>query len=275
MSTLGPKQVDQKEGGKVYAFNGREWEHLGNPFGTQERCDQIHCMEVFRGKLYAGICPQGDLAVYRNGIWQECGQLINSREPNGLVVYNGKFYDGSLPKADVYRHEGEKEWTLMKTFLEEEIDPGPPIPGFLFSRETKENWARVTSLTVYHGRLFASTGSCYGSVTEAPHGVRGRVFSFEAGKCVTYDRDLGSGWAHITALKDKDKLNLYINGKAAAESSYFDPKEYDLSNNVPLKIGSGELNYFSGSLQEIRLYGRALNDEEVKKVNSNIKDRLP
>ena len=267
VSTLGPKTVDPKKGGAVYAYDGKEWESLGNPFGTQERCDQIHCMEIYMGEIYAGICPQGDLAVYRNGAWEECGRLENSREPNGLTVYNGKFYNGSLPRADIYRYEGEKKWTLIKTFLEEEIDPGEPIPGFLFSREVKENWARVTSLTVYDGKLFASTGSCYGTVTEAPHGIRGKVFCFEAGKSVSYDHDFGSGWGHVTAVREGDRLKLHINGNPAVESSSFDPKEYDLSNDVPLKIGFGELDYFSGSLRDIRLYNRALSDEEVKKVS--------
>jgi hypothetical protein len=40
-----------------------------------------------------------------------------------------------------------------------------------------------------------------GSVLDAPADVRGKVFSTEAGKNVSYDVDLGPGWKHIADVR--------------------------------------------------------------------------
>ena len=64
---------------------------LGNPLGSEEHCDQIHALEVYRGKLYATTWPEGRVAAYETrGQWVDCGRLGDSTEINGLTVYNGK-----------------------------------------------------------------------------------------------------------------------------------------------------------------------------------------
>ncbi len=122
----------------------------------------------------------------------------------------------------------------------------------------------MTSLTVYDGKLFASIGSCTASVLDAPCDVRGKVFSMEAGKVASYDDDLGSGWKHLAAVRSEGLLKLYINGSLVAKSSHFDPTEYDLSTNQPLRIGFGQTEYFDGKMADIRLYGRVLSSAEIQ-----------
>ena len=125
----------------------------------------------------------------------------------------------------------------------------------------------MTSLTVYKEKLFASIGSCTSSILDAPADVRGRVFAMEAGKCVSYDYDLGRGWTHLVAVKNSNRLELYVNGKLQARSSVFDAKGFDISNSVPLKIGYGEMDYFSGKIKEVRLYNRALAEKEIARLS--------
>ena len=124
-----------------------------------------------------------------------------------------------------------------------------------------------TSLTVYDGKLFASIGSCTGSILDAPCDVRGKVFCMEAGKNATCNRDLGAGWKHIVAVKEGGRLKLYINGELTVATPPFEPKEYDVSNDEPLQIGFGEMDYFSGKIREVRVYNRALTDEETGKLS--------
>ncbi len=251
----------------VYSYDGTNWTPLGNPLGSEEHCDQIHALEVYRGKLYATTWPEGRVAAYENtGQWVDCGRLGDSTEINGLTVYNGKLYAGSIPRAEVYRYVGGKVWTLLKRFFAPE--GWEPIPvkhdrSLPDSRKRIGEWTRVTSLTVYKEKLFASIGSCTSSILDAPADVRGRVFAMEAGKCISYDYDLGPGWKHLVALKNNNRLELYVNGKLQAGSSVFDPKDFDISNSAPLKIGYGEMDYFSGRIKEVRLYNRALSEKEV------------
>lgn len=88
----------------------------------------------------------------------------------------------------------------------------------------------------------------------------------ETGKCVSYDYDLGSGWKHLVAVREDHKLKLYINSELRATSSFFNPEEYDISSNEPLKIGFGEMGYFSGKICEVHIYNRVLNDEEIRNI---------
>ena len=48
----------------------------------------------------------------------------------------------------------------------------------------------------------------------------------------------------------------------------YDPAEYDVSTNQPLRIGFGQTEYFAGKMSDIRLYNRALNDQEIQKISS-------
>ncbi len=103
---------------------------------------------------------------------------------------------------------------------------------------------------------------------DAPLDVRGKVFSMEAGKVASYSADLGAGWKHLAAVREGGRLKLYINGKLAAGSSEFDPAEYDVSTDRPLRIGFGQSDYFDGKMKDVRLYSTALSESQVQKLHS-------
>jgi len=241
----------------IHTYDGETWRSLGNPYDSEERCNQIHAMEVYRGRLYVTTWPEGMVAMLGDSEdWIDCGRLGDSLEINGLTVYNGKLYGGTIPRAEVFRYDGGKQWTSIKRFLDPE--------GYIFNDSNE--WARVTSLTVYDGKLFASMGSCTSSHLDAPCDFRGKVYAMEAGRCVSFNQDIGSGWKHICAIKRNDHLELLVNGKKESISTASDPEGFDLSNDQPLRIGFGETDYFSGRIREVRMYNRALNDEEVKSI---------
>ena len=94
------------------------------------------------------------------------------------------------------------------------------------------------------------------------------TFAGESTRCrpgdvLSYDRDLGAGWKHLAAIRRGDRLELYVDGHLEATSSTFNPADYDLGNDCPLRIGFGELDYFSGKIREVRLYQRSLDANEV------------
>jgi len=129
----------------------------------------------------------------------------------------------------------------------------------------------VTCLAIHEGKLFAGIGNCTSAVVDTPSDptdVLGKVFSFEAGKCVSYDHDLGPGWKHLAAIRDRGRLMLYIEGKLVAKSSSFDPADYDVSTDQPLRIGFGQTDYFSGKIAEVRVYSRALSTASIRKLAS-------
>jgi hypothetical protein len=109
-------------------------------------------------------------------------------------------------------------------------------------------------MAIHDGKLFAGT---------LPSG---HVYSLEAGKCVTYDREVPPGWRHIAAVREKDRLKLYLDGKLVATSDPFDPEEFDLTNDRPLQIGFGPQDYFKGRIRDFRLFDRALSQEETREL---------
>jgi len=224
-------------------------------------------MTVSQGKLCAGTWPEAKVARFLGGEdWQELGRVgEDGTEVNALVVYNGKLYGGSIPRAEVCRYDGSLQWTSLKRFYSPE-GWKPGLPGKANSKQVKE-WSRVTSLAIHAGKLFAGIGSCTSAVIDTPADptdVLGRVFSIEAGKCVSDDNDLGPGWKHIAAVREDGRLKLYVNGKLVAKSSAFNPADYDVSIDQPLRIGFGQTDYFSGRIAEVRVYNRALREPKIR-----------
>ena len=112
-------------------------------------------------------------------------------------------------------------------------------------------------MAVYKGRLYCGTLPA------------GHVYSYEAGRNVTYDYELAHGWKHVVALKDEERpcrLKIFVDGQLAAESSPFNGYEAYISNDEPLTIGFGPQDYFYGSMRELRIYDRPLNDLEITEL---------
>jgi hypothetical protein len=240
---------------EVMAYDGNSWSSLGCPIQKPEREDQIHALAVYRGRLAATTWPTGKVGMHDGSRWVDCGRLGESTESNALAVYNGKLYAGSIPAAEVFRYEGGEMWTRIRRFAP--LDAPESVSG------RGIRWGRVTSLTSFGGRLFAGIGSYTSGLPDAPPDARGRVYAFEAGCTVAFDRDLGPGWRHIAAVRRGGTLELFVDGKLAARSRPFSSREYDLGSAEPLKIGFGEKNFFAGKIREVRFYRRAPAPQEI------------
>jgi hypothetical protein len=253
----------------AYVLDGDQWEYAGEPLPPDDHPGglQTHSMELHQGRLVAGTWPRGDVAVYQGGAeWLPIGRVgQDGTEVNSLVVYNGKLYGGSLPRSEVCRYDGDATWTSIKRFYSPE-GWKPGLPGEANREEVKE-WSRITSMSVFDGKLFASTGSCTSSVLDAPCDVRGKVFCMEAGKAASFDKDLGAGWKHVAAVRKGGRLALYIDGNLVAESDEFEPGDYDLSIDRPLRIGFGQSEYFDGRMADVRLYKGALNEGAIDELS--------
>jgi hypothetical protein len=120
-------------------------------------------------------------------------------------------------------------------------------------------------MTVYKGKLYAPGSP---SSQRLQHHDWGRVFCFEAGKNVTYDDDLGSEWRHLAAVREKHHLKLYVDGKLYHTSSPFEPKNFDIANEKPLLIGFGARNYFTGAMDDLRIYRGVLNESQIRTLGA-------
>lgn len=254
--------------GEIYRYEGgTEWTYLGRPFGNT----QIHCLQTYRGALYAGTWHQGYVVRWEGGQeWTECGvlggvtgrihgetdhpQVSPINEVNELTVYNGKLYAGVIPKAEVYRYEAGREWTMVRRLVAApDYDP-----------EMTDGWSRVPCLTVFKGRLYAGTSTCRGVADAKSAGNEaGRVFSTMAGQAISFDDDLGSEWRHVAAVREGGRLRLCLDGRVVAMTGPFPAASYNLATDRPLRIGFGAVDYFTGDMEDVRLYDRALTEPEI------------
>jgi hypothetical protein len=216
---------------RVYRYDGTQWEDLGR-LGDDT---QTYAFAVHRGRLCVGTWPSGKVFCRVDDRWEDLGRLGDEREVMGMLVHNGQLYGGTLPLAAVFRYDGGQTWTKTA-----QLDQTPEVM-----------YRRAWTMAAFDGRLFCST---------LPSG---HVHSLEAGPCVTYDRELPPGWQHVAAVKHGGVLRLYVNGKRVAESRRFDPAKFALVNKSPLQIGAGSGDYFHGSLFDVRLYRRALDEAEI------------
>jgi hypothetical protein len=220
-----------KQGFTRYEGGGK-WTTLGAvPNTTQTYSAVIH-----RGRICVGTWPTGTVFRFDGpDQFTDLGRLGEEREVMAMAVYNGKLYAGSLPLGQVYRYDPPAGWTLTG-----QLDTTPDVL-----------YRRVWSMAVYQGRLFAGT---------LPSG---HVRWLEAGKCVSHDRALEPGWRHLAAVKAGRLLKLYVDGQCVARSAPFEPGDYDLSNGQPLRIGFGSHDHFNGKMRDLRIYRRAMVDDEL------------
>ena len=78
---------------------------------------------------------------------------------------------------------------------------------------------------------------------------------------------MGPGWKHVVAVKSGRRLEIFVNGLKVGTSGPFDPADYDLSTDHPLRLGSGEVDSLSGRMREVRFYKRALDQREVTSIH--------
>lgn len=221
--------------GAVYRFDGEKWSRSG----VLGDATQVYGLVIHEGKLLAGTWPNGTVYRHEGGEkWVSTGRLGNSEEVMSLNVYNGKVYAGTLPMAEIFRYDGDARWNSIGR-----VDFTPDVI-----------YRRAWSMAVFNGRLFSGT---------LPSG---HVRSFETGKNATLDRELPPGTHHIAAVRDNSQLKLYLDGKLEAQSSKFSAEQFDLSNDVPLRIGSGTHDFFNGRLKDVRLYSKALTPEELSQL---------
>ncbi len=230
-------------GGGVYRFTASgKFTHVGD----QPETTQVYSIAIYNGLMHVGTWPKARVFRFdgkeNNHVWNDTGRLGDELEVMGMAVYNGKLYAGSLPLAKVFRYDEGTAWADTG-----QLDFTPDV-----------RYRRAWSMAVFQGKLFCGT---------LPSG---HVHSLEVGTNVTYDRELPPGWQHLAAVRNKESLRLYLNGrqvaesKAAAEANAVEPTTaLNIANAAPLKIGFGAHDYFKGALSDLRLYDRALDAGEI------------
>lgn len=220
----------------IYRYDGEAWTDCGQV--GEAANTQTYSFAIHHGRMYVGTWRTGKVFRYDgDNQWVDCGRLGEELEVMGMLVHNGGLFAGSLPLAEVFRFDGKDRWASIGR-----VDLTPDV-----------TYRRAWTMAEFQGRLFVGT---------LPSG---HVLSIAAGTNVTHDRSLSAGWHHVAAQRAGRELRLFLDGKRVATSSALDPEQFDLANDAPLRIGFGPTDSFHGRLRDVKLWGRALADDEVAK----------
>lgn len=218
----------------IYRCDGETWTDCGQV--GEATNTQTYSFAIHHGRMYVGTWRTGKVFRYDgDNQWTDCGRLGEEQEVMGMLVHNGSLFAGSLPLAEVFRFDGKDRWASVGR-----VDLTPDVV-----------YRRAWTMAEYQGRLFVGT---------LPSG---RVLSIAAGANVTHDRSLPADWHHVTAQRAGRELKLFVDGKLVATSAPFEPAQFDLSTDAPLRIGFGPTDSFHGRLRDVRIWDRALSTEEI------------
>lgn len=226
------------DGGRVLRYDGKGWADCGQ-LGKEGENTQTYSFAVHDGKLYCGTWRSGKVYRFEDvNHWTDVGQLGQELEVMGMLVHNDRLIAGTLPLAEVYQYDGDAKWSKLAR-----IDQTPDV-----------KYRRAWTMAELGGQVFCSALPT------------GHVFAWEAGRTAAWDHSFPAGWHHVAAVKKGNRLQLYIDGEQRESSTSFDPKDFDLSSDQPLRIGFGRNDFFLGKLEDVRLYNRALAQDEVNKL---------
>jgi len=224
------------------------------------------------------------------------GQVLAADDPNLIGWWTFDEGSGSVAKDASGKGKeatllGGPEWIAGKVGsgalsfdATDDIVEVPEVPAFdLNNALTITAWVKVNNFTTYYFILDKSPSGTAPSnypgnyeFRTTPAGLlefghqtsqgTDYVFYASTGKLVA------GRWTHVAVTVVKGgQVTFYIDGAPAgnvAQSS-----NWPVLNDEPLRIGGRKDGYsfFSGSLDEVRLYNRALKDAEIKKVGERPK----
>ncbi|MEX0933683.1 MAG: LamG domain-containing protein [Candidatus Paceibacterota bacterium] len=84
-------------------------------------------------------------------------------------------------------------------------------------------------------------------------------------RTVGIDNEELNQWIYLTGVIDtvNDKISLYKNGSLASQTDY---TNNILTNADPLRIGGSGGVYLDGDIDDVRIYDRALSNDEIKRI---------
>ncbi len=77
---------------------------------------------------------------------------------------------------------------------------------------------------------------------------------------------IGNNWIFLAGTYDGQSMKIYTNGVLSGQAAF---SGIIATNNEPLGIGKNlddDSDYFNGSIDDVRIYNRALSQDEISRI---------
>jgi hypothetical protein len=192
-------------------------------------------------------------SVNGGAVWTSNGRY------NGAYSFNGISSYLEIPDSSSVEFSGSQDFTIS-----EWIKPAALGQYADFFDKTAYAW----DYYVFELWFFLNTdGKVHINVGDEYVGWQG----------LTSTASYTTGWMNVVVVKSGDNITLYLNG--APDSSFITTYTGVSANNMPIDIGRFRRDndaYFNGSIDEVRVYRRALSSGEVRQLYlSNLNEYAP
>lgn len=150
--------------------------------------------------------------------------------------------------------------------------------GWIKATETHEiDTENIIGTSGTTGQKYVFGASHYGGADNAGAGLSigtNGISVYEHGDSympaiAVYNGNIGTGWNHVMVVYDNKNAKIYLNGELV-KTGFPSPQKQKIY--APTKIGAGTYGSFKGYVDEINIFNRALNANEIKSLyQSNIK----
>jgi hypothetical protein len=250
----------------------------GNPVGTGSMAvtpaaDATYTLTAWRNQPTAATPPTSGLIAYWN-FDESTGTSANDSSGNNhtAFLYNGTSWTSGKVGSSAVNFDGANnlvginidDMNLTNTFSYS-FWANPTMTHEIDSE-------RTSGYAGFDGERYVLSPSWYES-GEVGAGVSvgtNGVSVYENGDSdmapvLVYNAAI-SGWTHITVVYQNKQPKLYINGTFVRTGL---TSRQGIVHLTPDYIGGGFYGYYGGSLDDIRIYNRALTDNEITVISAN------
>jgi|GEM_PF-2738822 len=239
--------------GRIYYWNGSEWRDLS--FGWNDVKESLSKRVSDKGLVLYLPFEEGE------------GNIVYDESPYGNdgTIYGATWVKGRYGYALSF--DGEDDYVKVPDSASLDITDDLTVVAWV------KGYGFVVSKGVYG---VPSDSKAYDFDVESDGTVRAWLVRVGTNYVVRSTTKIYTTKFNQIAFTFKSpKIRIYINGELDAEME--DPDVYINTNDLDLLIGrswyGGDPLYFNGIIDEVRIYNRALSDEEIKQLYFATKSR--
>ncbi len=197
-----------------------------------------------------------------------CVLALTFDEESGNIAYDQSSYgnDGTIYGAT--RVRGIIGKALSFDGVDDYVEVADSESLDITDAITIEAWAKVNSWVNSYPRILAKKNAYSLYFNASTHRVEMQIYQSGSVKIVEAQQDLSlNTWYHIVGIYDSSTgFKIYINGNEvplAGDTGTTGSIDSN-ANNVLIGQYEGLVRYFNGTIDEVRIYNRALSEKEIK-----------